>query len=209
LKHIYKYGFYTLAISYLVVICLAVSTDYIEDKTEFSWVLLNLGSFGSFIGGIATFVAAIAACVGIKIWFTQLKGEKVLSAIWNFKSTLIRFESEFYFWHAFYKSENQNMKDLSLESKRKIKSCLEKLENLSYQLDSFCFKDSIQWGNQVRILKMSFSEHNQYLESTDFSADKSDEVIQHSLDVHRRFTTQKKFLSGLNDELDQLEKSLR
>ena len=140
--------------------------------------------------------------MGLNTWSKQLKSGKFLTAIWEAKVLICKFDNAFYSWHAFYKSGEEELKGLSEKCEAEIHSCLNELDDLSHQLDALSSQNKETWQRNVRGLRMLFNEHKQYLISTDFSSSDGEGAIR----VHQLLENRKMYIKRLQSELDTLEK---
>ena len=177
-----------------------VSMDQTE-KITFNQILGNLSSVGGFLSGVGTLIVTVIAMVGLNTWSKQLKNGKFLTAIWEAKVSICKFDNAFYSWHAFYKSDAEELKKLSEKCEAEIHSCLNELGDLSHQLDALSSQNKDVWQRNVRGLRMLFSDHKRYLISTDFSSLDEEGAIR----VHQLFENRKMYIKRLQSELDTLE----
>ena len=178
-----------------------VSIDQTE-KITFNQILGNLSSVGGFLSGVGTIIVTVIAMAGFNTWSIQLKNGKFLTAIWEAKVLICKFDNAFYSWHAFYKSGAEESKKLSEKCEAEIHSCLNELDDLSHQLDALSSQNKETWQRNVRGLRMLFNEHKQYLISTDFSSSDGEGAIR----VHQLRENRKMYIKRLQSELDTLEK---
>ena len=131
--------------------------------------LSNLGAFGGLLSAVCTVILTVVAIIGLNTWSKQLKNGKFLTAIWEEKVSICKLNNKLSSWHAFYKSGAEGLKELSEKNETEIHSCLNKLDDLSYQLDALSSQNKETWQRNSRALRMRLNDHKQYLDSTDFS----------------------------------------
>jgi hypothetical protein len=172
----------------------------------FNQTLSNLGAFGGFLSGVCTVILTVVAIMGLNTWSKQLKSGKFLTAIWEAKVLICKFDNAFYSWHAFYKLGAEELKELSEKCEAEIHSCLNKLDDLSHQLDALSSQNKETWQRNVRGLSMLFNEHKQYIVSTDFSSLDAENHATEAKRVLQLFENKKMYIAKLQCELDTLEK---
>jgi hypothetical protein len=206
IKELVKYTLVFLLIAVLSIgVVVLVSIDQTE-KITFNQILGNLSSVGGFLSGVSTLIVTVIAMAGFNTWSKQLKNGKVLTAIWEAKVLICKFDNAFYSWHAYYKSGEEELKKLSEKCETEIHSCLNELEDLSHQLDALSSQNKETWQCNVRGLRMLLSEHERYLISTDFSNLDAGSDASEAIRVYQLFEKRKKYITRLQCELDILEK---
>jgi FtsZ-binding cell division protein ZapB len=181
-----------------------VSIDQTE-KITFAQILSNLSSVGGFLSGVGTIIVTVIAMTGLNIWSKQLKNGKFLTAIWEAKVLISKFDNEFNTWHTFLKSDTEELKEQSIKSESEIHSCIKKLNDLSHQLDALSSQNKDVWQCNVRGLSMLFNDYEQYLISTDFSSLDAKSYASEVIRVHQLFENRKVYITRLQCELDELE----
>lgn len=181
-----------------------VSIDQTE-KITFNQLLGNLSSFGGFLSGVGTLIITIIAMTGLNTWSKQLKNGKFLTAIWEAKVLISKFDNEFYTWHAFFKSDTEELKEQSIKSESEIHSCINKLFELSHQLDVLSSQNKEAWQRNVRGLIMLFNDHERYLISIDSRSLDAEIHASESIRVHQLLENRKMYITKLQCELDELE----
>jgi hypothetical protein len=200
---------YSLAFLFITVIIMGVvvliSIDQAE-KITFNQILGNLSSVGGFLSGVGTIIVTVIAMAGFNTWSKQLKNGKVLTVIWEAKVLICKFDNTFYSWHAFYKSGAEESKKLREKCEAEIHSCLNKLDDLSHQLDALSSQNKETWQCNVRGLRMLLSDHKRYLIYTEFSSSDAESDASNAIRVHQLLENRKIYINGLQSELDTLEK---
>ncbi|MDE1233237.1 MULTISPECIES: hypothetical protein [Vibrio] len=200
------YGFFFVAAAFGVMGLLTLMSLFVSNRDGFSTLLSDLGSFGSFLSGVGTIIAAAAAAYGVDTWSKQLKSGKYLVYIWECKALLSQFNNEFYIWHAFHKSPNESLKTQGSNAYKAIEKVLEKLNSHSLHLDALSSKSGEKWVADIRGLRMIVNEHRAFLNSTDFSTDELHLHAVHAQQVIARFASKDNYVKALQTELDNLEK---
>ncbi len=185
-------------------VVILVSIDQTE-KITFNQILSNLSAVGGFLSGVGTIIVTVIAMTGLNTWSKQLKNGKFLTAIWEAKVLISKFDNEFYSWHAFFKSGTEELKEQSIKSEFEMYSCINKLDDLSHQLDTLSSQNKEAWQCNVRGLSMLFNDHKQYLISTDFSSLGAEIHTSEAIRVHQLFDNKKMYITRLQCELDELE----
>jgi len=186
-------------------VVILVSIDQTE-KITFNQILSNLSAVGGFLSGVGTIIVTVIAMTGLNTWSKQLKNGKFLTAIWEAKVLISKFDNEFYFWHAFYKSGAEELKLLSQKCENEIHLCLNNLHDLSHQLDALSSQNKETWKRNIRGLNMLFNEHKQYIDSTDFTSSDSENHAAEAKRALQLFENKKMYVAKLQSELDTLEK---
>jgi hypothetical protein len=200
---------YSLAFLFITVIIMGVVVLVSIDQTEkitFNQILGNLSSVGGFLSGLGTIIVTIIAMAGFNTWSKQLKNGKFLTAIWEAKVVICKLDNAFLSWHKFYKSGAEELKELSEKCEAEIHSCLNKLDDLSNQLDALSSQNKETWQCNVRGLSMLFNDHEEYLISKDFSSLDAESHASEAIRVHQLFENRKMYIRRLQCELDTLEK---
>ncbi|PCE65530.1 hypothetical protein [Salinivibrio sp. YCSC6] len=167
--------------------------------------LSDLGDLGSFLSGVGTIFGVIVAIYGIKVWSKQLKNGKQLAYIWEAKALLSKFDNEFYFWHAFYKSHNQDIRRQGDKAYSDLKLSLNKLSDISFYLDVLSGESEEKWVRNVRGLKIMLDEHKHYLETTEFNHHDTKQIADQSLQIINIFKSKDVYIENLKCELNKLE----
>ena len=201
------YGFWFIATTFGVMGIIILMLLLVSDREAFSSLLSDLGSFGGFLSGVGTIIAAAVAAYGVDTWSRQLKVGKYLAHIWNFKALLSKFENEFNFWHAFYKSTNERLKLKSSDSFDAINDALNELSEVSLHLDVLSSESEEKWVRNIRGLQMLVKDHKRFLDTTDFNADDLGLNVEQAKKVIERFEQKKSYVDRLRFELDNLESS--
>ena len=146
---------------------------YVDDRSAFSQTLSDIGAFGSFLGGCATIIAAIAAVIGVNSWINQTKLGPYLAYIWDAKVTLRRINSQNMKWYI-YKYHARQVTSASYEGKEQInqlitdcKNQLEiefsALENQFDHIDQIIDKKDYLWANRFSKYKRAWQKIDTYL----------------------------------------------
>ncbi len=93
MKLITKYSIAFLFVAWGLMGLLFLSYNFVNDREDLSKILADLSAFGSFLSGIGTIIASIAAAVGVNNWISQLKAGKYLSIIWDAQTSLRKYYS--------------------------------------------------------------------------------------------------------------------
>lgn len=167
IKELIKYSvaFFCVAIALMVV--LAFISSYLVDQKAFSQTLSDLGSFGSFLSGIAAIIAAGAAALGVTSWLKQLKFGKHLYCIWDVQTALRKINAEEMIWY-FHKYGKRN-KESEFVSKleKELEDSFNNLKKVCYSLDSVVVKKGFKWTMQINTLHHSWTQIKIYLETSD------------------------------------------
>ncbi|GAB0112174.1 hypothetical protein PA7559_34440 [Pseudoalteromonas distincta] len=176
------------------------------ENIAFNQILSNLSAVGGFLSGVGTIIVTVIAMMGLNTWSKQLKNGKFLTAIWEAKVLISKFDNEFYSWHAFLKSGIEELREQSIKSESEIHFCINKLDDLSHQLDALSSRNKEKWQCNVRGLRMLFNDHKQYIISTDFSSLDVDSHASETKRVLQLFENKKVYIDKLQCELDDLER---
>ena len=212
---------------FLGFLCFAVGTagtliiisSYVSDRVLFSQTLADIGSFGSFLGGCATLVAAIAAIIGVNTWIKQTKLGPYLDYIWSAKVTLRKINNEKMSWYI-YKYQLRNTPEASEKSKEIFKEKIsEYQENLDKQfsiledkfdhIDQIIAKNDYQWANRLSDYRFIYKEIDDFLTTTKMPVFDEQNLTEFLADNAKIVTLNSNFSDHydfLCSELDNLEK---
>ncbi|GAB2192062.1 hypothetical protein MAH1_36710 [Sessilibacter sp. MAH1] len=116
--------------------------------------MTTLSALGSFLGGAAGLVAALAAYRGIDAWRSQIKYGKYISVIWSCEEKLREFQldlMDFQVQVAIQRcSSNKDLNEVKKHAEE-LNAKLPVLEkNFSY-IDSVVEKNGHQWSNYISV----------------------------------------------------------
>ncbi|MEZ9120898.1 hypothetical protein AB4098_01590 [Vibrio cyclitrophicus] len=175
MKLIVKYGLGFLCIGFGLCGIFTLAHLYVEDKIGFSSLINDLGSFGSFLSGLGTLVAAAAAAVGVDSWVNQLKCGKYLDIIWAAKVAIRKVHASEMDWYRANYSHLENpieSSQLELEAKlKKLKYDFEELNNEFHQLDQVVVKNQFLWANRASHFKFTWLEILWHMEENKLSSE--------------------------------------
>lgn len=150
LKLIAKYSFAFLSAGFGLCGIFALAHLYVEDKLGFSSLINDLGSFGSFLSGLGTIVAAAAAAIGVDSWVKQLKYGKYLDIIWAAKVAIRKVhvsETDWYISNYSYLEQPSESGSLDLEAKlKRLKYDFDDLTDKFHHLDQVVVKNQFLWA---------------------------------------------------------------
>ncbi|MCJ0812046.1 hypothetical protein [Vibrio vulnificus] len=167
----YWFSFFSFALGTAGTIILM--STYVDDRKAFSQTLSDIGAFGSFLGGCATIIAAIAAVIGVNSWINQTKLGPYLTYIWDAKVTLRRINSQKMNWYI-YKYQARQASSVSHEGKEQINQlisdCKKQLEiefsalkNQFDHIDQIVDKKDYLWANRFSQYKRAWKNIDTYL----------------------------------------------
>lgn len=118
-----KYGFVFFSFGFGIFGVLTLLHLIITDRNELSLVLTDLGAFGSFLSGIGTIIAAVAAAIGVDNWVKQLTFGKYFEVIWNAKVAIRKVHSSEMDWYIanysyIHNSTSERESDLTSKSNK-------------------------------------------------------------------------------------------
>ena len=115
-----------------------------------------LSAVGSFLGGAAGLVTALAAYRGIEAWRFQITSGKYIAIVWSCEEKLREFQLDFIDFQAQYAI--QSSRGICNESKKNIERLVGELnaklpslvQQFSY-IDSVIEKNGHQWSNYISV----------------------------------------------------------
>lgn len=199
MKLIVKYGLGFLCIGFGLCGIFTLAHLYVEDKIGFSSLINDLGSFGSFLSGLGTLVAAAAAAVGVDSWVNQLKCGKYLDIIWAAKVAIRKVHASEMDWYIANYSHLENpieSSQLELEAKlKKLEYDFDELSNEFHQLDQVVVKNQFLWANRASHFKFTWLEILCHMEENKLSSE----------DLPRLNTAFNDYYNTLMELLEKLE----
>jgi hypothetical protein len=206
IQNFIKYILFFIVSSVGVIGVLTLLTLYQENRELFSQTLSDLGAFGSFLSGMGTIIAAGVAAYGVDTWSKQLKSGKYLALIWEAKALVSKFNNAFFFWHAFYKIDSQELKVKSDKCYKEMMECTDTLSHLAFQLDALGSSEQETWVRHIRGLTMLITDHERFVSSENFSQTDLNVYAQQVAMVSALFQKKDSYIKKLHAELDELEK---
>lgn len=199
MKLFVKYGFVFLCAGFGLCGLFAFAHLYVEDKVGFSSLISDLGSFGSFLSGLGTIVAAAAAAVGVDSWVNQLKCGKYLDIIWSAKVAIRKVHASEMDWYianyAYLQNPSESRKS-DLETKlKKLEYDFDELSNEFHQLDQVVVKNQFLWANNASHFKYMWLEIKWHMEENELS----------STDLPRLNTAFSDYYDALMSQLEEIE----
>ena len=169
-----KYGFVFFSFGFGICGVLVLLHLNITNRDELSLLLTDLGSFGSFLSGIGTIIAAVAAAIGVDNWVKQLKFGKYLEVIWNAKVAIRKVHSSEMDWYianyAYIQSQvSERETDLTHKS-NKLAQDFQYLKDSFHQLDQIVIKEQFLWANYASHLESKWIEIKWQMEENSLSS---------------------------------------
>jgi len=164
-----------------------------------SLILVALGAFGSFLSGVGTIIAAVAAAIGVDNWVKQLKFGKYLEVIWSSKVAIRKVHSSEMSWYIANYSHKQNPiseRELELKSKTKnLELDFQVLKDSFHQLDQIVIKNQFLWANYVSDLEATWLEIKWHMDENSLT----------SKDLPKLNTAFSEMYNDLMDKLESIE----
>lgn len=218
MKKFMKYWFIFLASSLVSAGGVVIMSTFVDDRKAFSQTLSDIGAFGSFLGGVATMVAAVAAVIGVNSWIDQIKLGPYLNYIWGAKVSLRKINSQNMNWYVFKYNFRQpsNIPDdkrdkiirLIDESRKQLEIDFAILEDQFNHIDQIIDKNDYLWANKCSLYKLSWQKIDEYLSKhpkPDMTKNSLDDILADNIELARLNSD---FHDGYNllcSQLDELE----
>ncbi len=178
MKLITKYSIAFLLVAWGLMGLLFLSYNFITDRESFSKILADLSAFGSFLSGLGTIIASIAAAVGVNNWISQLKTGKYLSIIWDAQTSLRKYysyETDLYihkYQYRFYSNKNdpialevfKRIQELELQLSAQTKT----IQDNIHDIDQLIEKGSFIWSMTSSALETAWFDIKNYLENSNY-----------------------------------------
>ncbi|MFL1906769.1 hypothetical protein [Plesiomonas shigelloides] len=144
-----------LALTILLSVFLSAVFLIFNDDKSFSQTLSDLGAFGSYMSGIGTLIASVAAVIGVENWVRQLKYGKYIDVIWSAKVNLRKVFNAEMDWYIYkYQSRQVDTLTETVEQKRlKLLSCFDELALSFDMIDQIVERDRFMWSNRESKLR--------------------------------------------------------
>ncbi|MEZ8107341.1 hypothetical protein [Vibrio cortegadensis] len=170
-------------------------------------LLSELGSFGSFLSGLGTILAAAVAAYGVDKWVHQLKQGRLLSVIWGTKVQVKKLESSLIDWEAlnFYRPNEDFEKENKVISD--ITNLTDELEKSSWEIDVLDKTNHKQFSSLVMDLRLAFKARNDHINTYEQVTDKlsSEPLIEFEKARESLKDKQCSVLALINSTLEKLE----
>ncbi|MFM5706531.1 hypothetical protein ACET7L_12335 [Aeromonas veronii] len=152
IKELIKYSVAFLCAAIIIMGVIALISIYQVDQKSFSQTLSDLGSFGSFLSGVAAIIAAGAAAIGVTSWLKQLKFGKYLVCIWDVQVALRKLHAEQIMWYIYkYQERNEEVEFVS-KLEKELEDSFNDLKIACHSLDSIVVKNGFIWSAKVSSL---------------------------------------------------------
>ncbi|MEL4204815.1 hypothetical protein C9E85_15895 [Plesiomonas shigelloides] len=144
-----------LALTILLSLFLSAVFLIFNNDKSFSQTLSDLGAFGSYMSGIGTLIASVAAVIGVENWVRQLKYGKYIDVIWSAKVNLRKVFNAEMDWYIYkYQSRQVDTLTETVEQKRlKLLSCFDELALSFDMIDQIVERDRFMWSNRESKLR--------------------------------------------------------
>ncbi|WP_152412272.1 hypothetical protein [Edwardsiella tarda] len=163
----------------------------------------NLDRLGSYLSGIGTVVAAVAAVYGINGWVKQLTHGKYLDIIWEAKINLRKVYLSKNSWYGYAKIAatkcNSKLDNEANEYWDKLDSACKSLSTSFSSIDQIIVRDDFKWQNQATDLHRLLKDTNNLLKEL-ITSDESEQKL------HEKNKLFHCYYNSLLNQLDELEK---
>ncbi|WP_370554248.1 hypothetical protein [Edwardsiella tarda] len=167
----------------------------------------NLDRLGSYLSGIGTVVAAVAAVYGVNGWVKQLTHGKYLDIIWEAKVNLRKVYLSKNSWYGHAKIAatkfNSKLDEEANEHWYKLDNACKNLSTSFSSIDQIIVRDDFKWQNQATELHHLLNDINNFLKKLIIISDKPEQELNEKNKLFHCY-----YDSFLN-QLDELEKNIQ
>ena len=208
IKELIKYSVAFLCAAIGTMGGLVLISTFQVDQKAFSQTLSDLGSFGSFLSGIAAIIIAGAAAIGVNSWLKQLKFGKHLVCIWDVQVALHKIHAEQIMWYIYKYQNRSEENELVSKLEKELEDSFNNLKKVCHSLDSIVVKRSFMWSMHISDLYHAWTQIKLHLE-TNLKPEEHKEIIDEISTLTPLNTNFSKAMKFCSKQIEKLENEYR